>query len=88
MNLLKFSASWCGPCKSLSAIMDDMSFPLQVGCVHTIDVDADSELAAQHMIRGVPTVIAVSDNGVELGRFTGSRSESEIIKWINQLPQQ
>lgn len=88
MKLLKFSASWCGPCKALSAIMDGMSFPTQVSYIHTIDVDTDSELAAHHMIRGVPTVIAMSDSDVEIGRFAGSRSESEILKWINQLPQQ
>lgn len=84
MKLLKFSASWCGPCKSLSAVMSGMSFPLDVQTVEEIDVDEQNDMAAQYAIRGVPTVVAIKE-GKEIGRFAGTKTEKEILSWVDKL---
>jgi thioredoxin-like negative regulator of GroEL len=48
-----------------------------------IDVDASPQTAAEYSVRNVPTVILV-DNGQELKRFTGVKSNSQIITWLNE----
>tara|TARA_R110000782_G_scaffold171531_1_gene263282 strand:+ start:434 stop:682 length:249 start_codon:yes stop_codon:yes gene_type:complete len=68
IETILFSASWCGPCKTLKkyAKDNDISFT----SVYDIDTEEGAELSALHGIRGVPTVITLS-NSTELSRFTG-----------------
>jgi thioredoxin 1 len=80
-KILKFSASWCGPCKSLAMVLNGMDLPVPV---EEVDVDSNTDLAAQYGIRGVPTMVAVSDSG-EISRITGSQTEASIRKWADSL---
>lgn len=77
-KLLKFSASWCGPCKSLSTIMrgEDLGVP-----VEEIDIDENSELATQYGIRGVPTLVLIND-GVEVARKSGVMQLQQIKEFV------
>lgn len=79
-QILKFSAAWCGPCKSMSAVLGRLTLPVGVS---EIDVDENHELAAQYAIRGVPTLVLVDDKGTELSRLVGSKTEAEIKNWIS-----
>ena len=79
-QILKFSAAWCGPCKSMSAVLSRLTLPVDV---NEIDVDENHELAAQYAIRGVPTLVLVDDKGTELSRLVGSKTEAEIKNWIS-----
>lgn len=67
MKYLYFSATWCGPCKSLSPIMNEVSSQV---AVEKIDVDLDYERAQQYGVRNIPTVILV-DGVTEVKRFIG-----------------
>ena len=67
MKYLYFSAAWCGPCKSLSPIMNEVSSQV---AVEKIDVDLDYERAQQYGVRNIPTVILV-DGVTEVKRFIG-----------------
>lgn len=80
-KILKFSASWCGPCKSMAAVLKRITLPV---AVHEIDVDDDHEQAAQYAIRGVPTLVLVDPAGKEVSRLVGSKNEAEIKNWIGQ----
>lgn len=84
MKLLKFSASWCGPCKSLSAVLSNMTLPASVESLEEVDIDEQQEFTAQYQIRGVPTIVALN-GGKEIGRFSGTKSESDIVAWISAL---
>lgn len=67
---LYFSAAWCGPCQSLAPIMEEVnnSVPVQ-----KVDVDTESELAAEYNIRSVPTVVLlIEDKPVR--RYVGVQS--------------
>jgi thioredoxin 1 len=65
--LIKFSASWCSPCKVLTSIIENN--PPSIPIVE-IDIDQDYELADKYKVRGVPTLI-VFENGEELKRKVG-----------------
>lgn len=81
MKLLKFSASWCGPCKMLSTtiagIKDEIPYPIE-----EIDVDVNTDLAKKFSIRGVPTMILVNED-TEVKRKVGVMTTSELKQFLN-----
>jgi len=79
MKVLKFQADWCGPCKMLSRVLEDMQLNVEV---EPIDIDANKELAIQYGIRGVPTCILLNDDGAELRRQSGVMTEQQFNKFV------
>lgn len=79
-EVLKFSASWCGPCQALSMTLKSID-DLQVE-VKEIDIDDQLDLAAQYNIRSVPTLIVLED-GAEVRRKTGALNTTQIKEFIN-----
>ena len=79
-KLLYFSASWCGPCRQLGPIMEEVA---QQATVQKVDVDTQSELAQQYGIRNVPTVVLIS-NGVEIARKVGLNPKQVYLDMYNQ----
>ena len=81
MKLLKFSASWCGPCKMLSmtiaGIKDEIPYPIE-----EIDIDTNTELAQKFGIRGVPTLVLV-DGDTEVRRKVGSLTSAELKVFVS-----
>jgi len=78
-KVLKFSASWCVPCRQLTSLLAAMGQE-----VEEVDVDVNEELAAKFGIRGVPTMVMVDDAGNEVSRLVGSKSTPELTKWFMQ----
>jgi thioredoxin 1 len=77
MKYLQFSSTWCGPCQSLSPIMEQVKskgIP-----VEKIDVDSNPDMSTRFGIRSVPTVILVDNSGNELKRFTGVKNADFYI---------
>ncbi len=83
--LVDFWAEWCGPCKSLSPMLERItsdaagSFELA-----KVDVDANPELSTQFRIQSIPTVVAIR-HGKELSRFTGALPEASILTFIESV---
>jgi len=78
-RLLRFTASWCGPCKSLAQNLEvaDLGLPIEV-----IDIDAHSDIAQEYGVRGVPTLIMMDEN-IEVKRLVGSKTVNELQAWNN-----
>ena len=75
MRVLKFSASWCQPCKALAEQMKDIS-------TENIDIDENTELAVKYGIRGVPTLVVLDDSDKEIKRMSGVRTNAELKEWL------
>jgi thioredoxin 1 len=79
-KFLYFSAEWCGPCKMLGPVMEELNSEGYE--VQKIDVDSNPELSQQFGIRNIPTVVLTIDN-VDSGRKVGSNPKQSYIEMYN-----
>jgi thioredoxin 1 len=80
--LLDFSATWCGPCKVLSPIVDKLADELQGKVrVGKLDIDDSPGVASKFGIRGVPTVL-IFKAGQESGRHVGVTNKDTLVKLL------
>ena len=77
--LVDFTAAWCGPCKMISPILDELSVEqaetLQIA---KIDVDANPETTMRYDVMSMPTLILFKD-GVPERRFVGARGKQHLL---------
>lgn len=78
--LVDFYATWCGPCKMLSSVLEKIDEE-QIINIIKIDVDELRELAGEFKIYSVPTLI-IFKNEKEIKRISGFMSEDELKGWI------
>ena len=76
--VLDFSAAWCGPCKQLAPIIDELSeeYAGRIA-VGKCDIEEADDLTMEYGIRNVPTVIFIKDGKV-VERFVGYKSKSDV----------
>ena len=75
--LVDFWATWCGPCKMIGPIVDEIAESRQDIKVCKIDVDNEPELAMQFRVMSIPTLL-VFKNGEVTGQSVGLRSKDQI----------
>jgi thioredoxin-like negative regulator of GroEL len=78
-KIIRFTASWCQPCKALATILDNVNSPYPI---EIVDIDERSDVAIEFGIRSIPTLVMIED-GTVLKRMTGIKSEQLIKEWIN-----
>ncbi|MBQ8408442.1 MAG: thioredoxin [Clostridia bacterium] len=81
--LLDFYADWCGPCRMVSPLVDEIAEERKDITVGKINVDNDPELAMQFGVISIPTLI-VMKNGKVVHQAVGARSKSEILALLDK----
>ena len=84
ITVKRFTAQWCGPCRQLIPVFDQLKSSFPNVDFQTLDVDTSPEEVMENFVTGVPTVIFFKD-GVAKQRFVGLQSKSMYIDTINSL---
>lgn len=81
--LLDFYADWCGPCRMLAPVIDEIAEENDDILVGKVNVDEYSDLAISFGIVSIPTLI-VMKNGEAVGKLIGVRPKEEILSLIKK----
>ena len=76
--LVDFWAAWCGPCKMLMPIIEEIAHSQDSIKVCKVNVDDESQLAMQFKVMTIPTLIAFKDGEV-IGKLIGVQSKEKIL---------
>lgn len=79
--LVDFWADWCGPCKMLAPILEELSGETEA-VIGKVNVDESGDLAGEYGIRSIPTMIIFKD-GVKIDQIVGLRQKSELQEKLN-----
>lgn len=80
--LIDFWASWCGPCRMMLPVIDQIAEEMQDEVkVCKINIDEEKKLAEKYNVMSIPTFVVIKD-GNEVGRSVGVQDKAEIINMI------
>lgn len=82
-TLVDFWAAWCGPCKMLGPMVDQIDAENPNLNVIKVDVDASRELAQEYNIRSIPT-LAIFREGKPVALKTGAMPKAKLQEWIDE----
>ena len=82
--VIDFHATWCGPCKVLSPILEELDDEIEGVEFVKLDVDQHPQIAGQNQVMGVPTVVILKDGEVK-DRFVGVQPKEVIKEKITSL---
>ena len=80
--LIDFWAVWCGPCKMIAPIVEEIAAERDDIIVGKIDVDQEMELAMQFRITSIPTLVLMK-NGAAAATLVGYRPKADILKLLD-----
>ena len=83
--MVDFWAAWCGPCRMVGPIIDELSTEYEGKVVvGKVDVDANQEFAAKYGVRNIPTVL-IFHNGEVVGKQVGVAPKNTYAEALDQL---
>ncbi len=83
--LVDFFATWCGPCRMLAPILEEVNNELTEDfLIVKVDIDEHEELTQRYAIMSVPTMI-IFKNGVETAKLIGVRNKQEILNKLKSV---
>ncbi len=81
--LVDFFATWCGPCKMLSPVLEDLASDRDSIDIVKVDIDESMNLARQYGIMSVPTLVLMKDGKI-LAKTSGFQPKDSIQRWIEE----
>ena len=82
--LIDFNATWCGPCKKIAPIIEELANENPDLLVGAVDVDMQPMLAARFQVRSIPTVLLLK-NGEVVKQFVGAQTKETYQNAIAEL---
>ncbi|RJX26160.1 MAG: thioredoxin [Acholeplasma sp.] len=82
--VVQYFATWCGPCKMLKPVLEQLSTEMNETKFYRLDIDLFRNQAIEAGIRSVPTVVLYKD-GEEVDRQSGYQPKERIQAWMNQF---
>ena len=79
--LLDFYADWCGPCRMVSPIVDEIAEENPQYLIGKINVDDEPELAAAFAVSSIPTLVVMKDGKI-VNQSTGARPKAQILAML------
>ncbi len=80
--LVDFYAEWCGPCRMLSPVIDEIANEAAAFKVGKINIDEQPELATKYQVMSVPTLMVIK-NGEVTNRVTGAVPKQTILNMLS-----
>lgn len=80
--LIDFWASWCGPCRMLSPVIDEIATETKAAKICKINVDEQPELAREFQVMSIPMLVVVKDGKV-VGQAVGVKPKASILNMLN-----
>lgn len=77
-RIIRFTASWCAPCKMLAQQLEEIETALPI---EVVDIEEKQDLAMEYGIRSVPTLVILDEN-VEVKRHVGLTTKEILQNWI------
>lgn len=71
--------TWCGPCKMLSPILDEISEEIKTTNFYKIDVDDNQDVAREYSVMSIPTIL-IFENGELSNKIVGLRSREDLVE--------
>ena len=81
LALVDFYADWCGPCKMVAPVLEEIAQEREDVLIGKINVDESGSLAAKYQVVSIPTMILFKD-GKEQGRIIGFKPKDDILRFI------
>ena len=81
--LIDFWASWCGPCRMMSPVVDDIAETTPAIKVGKVNVDEQPALAAQFGVQSIPTLVVIK-NGQNVGESLGAKPKAAVLDFLRQ----
>lgn len=81
LAVIRFTATWCGPCKSLAPIFDEVAKEHPEMKTFVVDVDENGDIAQKFGVRGIPTLMRIEKGSVTLQR-SGAMPKPEVEEFF------
>jgi thioredoxin 1 len=83
--LVDFWAEWCGPCKQIGPILDEIAGEMQGKLtIAKVNIDKNPETPQKYGVRGIPTLILFKD-GKAVATKVGSLPKSKLVEWLQSV---
>ena len=80
--LIDFGAEWCGPCRMVAPIVEELAGGRVLIC--TCDAEKSDDIVATYKVRNIPTLVFLKD-GQEVARIVGATTKAEIVDKLSKL---